>query len=119
MNFVSAAVEASGSGVVARVAEGQGIPLQPEFVAQHGRNVLVGVRPHHLAVAESGSLSAAVKSVQPTGVETIIVCDADGRELVMQSLERVSLREGERIRLTAKPEDVHLFDTETGERLEV
>ena len=117
MNFVNAAVDVNGPTVVARVAEGQAIPLRHEFAAQQGRNVLVGIRPHHLAMSDRGSLHVTVKSVQPTGVETIIVCDADGRELVMQSLERASLREGERIRLTAKPDDVHLFDPETGERL--
>ena len=118
MNFVSASVEANGAGVLARVAQDQAIPLQEGFGGQQGRSILVGVRPHQLTVSESGALHAEVKSVQPTGVETIIVCDADGRELVLQSLERVNLREGERISLTAKPEDVHLFDAETGARLE-
>ena len=107
-----------GRGALARVAEEQAIPLQKGFGAERGRGVLVGVRPHQLAVSETDGLHAVVKGVQPTGVETIIVCDADGRELVMQSLERVQLQEGEEIRITAKPEDVHLFDAETGARLE-
>ncbi len=118
MNFLSATIEANGSGALARVAENQAIPLQKGFGAERGRGVLVGVRPHQLAVSETDGLHAVVKGVQPTGVETIIVCDADGRELVMQSLERVQLQEGEEIRITANPGDVHLFDAETGARLE-
>ena len=118
MNFMTASVETNGAGVLARVAENQAVPLRGDLGAQPGRAVLVGVRPHQLAVSDSGTLHVSVKSVQPTGVETIIVCDADGRELVMQSLERVNLREGEKIRLTARPEDVHLFDAGTGERIE-
>ncbi len=118
MNFFPASVEANGSGVTARFGERQSVPLRAEFGAQGGRSVEAGIRPHHLAVAEGGSLRAAVKSVQPTGVETIVVCEAGGRELVMQTLDRTPLREGERIRLGVRPDDVHLFDSGTGERIE-
>ena len=117
MNFVPASVEVNGSGVLARIGEGQSIPLQESFGAHRGRSVELGIRPHHLSTSDRGSLHAAVKSVQPTGVETIIVCDADGRELVIQSLERVNLQEGEQVRLAVRPEDVHLFDHDTGGRI--
>ena len=60
---------------------------------------------------------AVVKVVEPTGSETHLVAEAQGRELVAVSRDRLALRPGDRIRLNPEGGRMHLFDAGTGKRI--
>src|SRR5258705_354893 len=56
-----------------------------------GRDVLVGVRPEHLDIADEG-LRAEVVVVEPTGADTQIFCKVDGVEVTAVVRERHAAR---------------------------
>jgi multiple sugar transport system ATP-binding protein len=79
-----------------------------------GREVLVGMRPEHLALAEDG-IAAEVVVVEPTGADTQIYCKVNGRDVTAVVRERHEFHPGEKIRL--KPRLTYLFDPSSGARL--
>ena len=81
---------------------------------RNGRDVLVGVRPEHLDIAEDG-LHAEVVVVEPTGADTQIFCKVDGVDVTAVVRERHAFHPGEALRL--KPRHSFLFDRASGNRL--
>ena len=95
-------------------ALGARLPLSEKV--QDGREVVYGVRPEHLRLAETG-ITGTVAVVEPTGSETHVVIRAGGQELVGLFRERHGFRPGQEVILAPDPGAVHLFDKETGVRL--
>ena len=98
----------------ATVAVGNGISLPVKTKLESGRDVLLGVRPEHLAVAADG-VPAEVVLVEPTGADTQIFCKLAGTDVTAVVRERHEFRPGESIRL--KPQLTYLFDPSSGARL--
>jgi multiple sugar transport system ATP-binding protein len=83
----------------------------------HGTKVVVGVRPEHLEIGD-GQTEATVIASEWLGHERHVVCDLGGEKVtIRESTAEKAPTEGDRIRLTAAPEHVHLFDPNTTERL--
>jgi len=81
---------------------------------RNGRDVLLGVRPEHLDIAQDG-LHAEVVVVEPTGADTQIFCKVDGVDVTAVVRERHAFHPGEAVRL--KPKLTYLFDAASGNRL--
>jgi multiple sugar transport system ATP-binding protein len=85
-----------------------------------GRNVILGLRPESLELASDG-LPAAVDVVEELGADAYVFCSADIGGSKMRIVARVNPRhvprQGERISLRPSPDEAHVFDPETGERL--
>ena len=108
MNFLKGRLNGAG------VAVGNGISFPVKTKLESGRDVLVGVRPEHLAVAADG-VPAEVVVVEPTGADTQIFCKLAGTAVTAVVRERHDFRPGESIRL--KPQLTYLFDPSSGARL--
>jgi multiple sugar transport system ATP-binding protein len=109
MNFVKGKVNGGGISV------GGGIDLpNPTRNLDPGREVLVGVRPEHLAV-DPGGVPVEVVVVEPTGADTQIFCKLAGTDVTAVVRERHTFRPGEAVRL--KPQLTYLFDPSSGARL--
>ena len=114
--------------VAGGAVEALGARLPLPVQAAEGREVLFGVRPEHLALADDG-LRGTVAVVEPTGSETHVVvrlgegqgagpsAGPAGREIVGLFRERHGFRPGQQIALAPDPGAVHLFDKATGARL--
>ena len=76
--------------------------------------VVLGVRPEHLAVSAEG-IPAEVVVVEPTGAETQIYCKLAGVDVSAVVRERHEFHPGEKIRLA--PQSTLLFDPASGARL--
>jgi multiple sugar transport system ATP-binding protein len=111
MNFVPG--KATGNGSIS-VAQGHDIPLHAGVKVEAGRDVIVGVRPEHLAVSASG-LPVEVVVVEPTGADTQIFCKLAGVDITAVVRERHEFHPGETIRLA--PQLTFLFDPASGARL--
>jgi len=82
-----------------------------------GRAVLVGIRPEHFALG-SGGLKGVVEVVESLGHERHLHVDLAGnRVIVRQEAEADPPATGARVELTSRPQNVHVFDPETTERL--
>jgi multiple sugar transport system ATP-binding protein len=110
MNFIPGRV--SGSGVA--IAAGIELPLPARVNLESNREVIVGVRPEHLAVSATG-VPVEVVVVEPTGADTQIFCKLAGFDINAVVRERHEFHPGESIRLA--PQLTFLFDPASGARL--
>jgi ABC-type sugar transport system ATPase subunit len=79
------------------------------------RDVVVGIRPGALRIAPDG-LKARVDLIEDLGDTAILDLDCKGMTIRMRVSENIP-REGDRIAITARPGDIHLFDPTTRKRL--
>jgi multiple sugar transport system ATP-binding protein len=110
MNFLPGKV----NGAAIAVGQGIHLPNQARQTLENGREVLVGVRPEHLAVSQDG-LSAEVVVVEPTGADTQIFCKLAGIDVTAVVRERHDFHPGAAVRLT--PSLTYIFDPSSGARL--
>jgi multiple sugar transport system ATP-binding protein len=87
-----------------------------------GSPVVLGLRPESLELGSEG-LPARVEVVEEFGADAFVFCSAEigGKptRLVARTEARRAPPQGERISLHVRPDEAHLFDAETGERLGV
>ena len=113
MNLIDATIGADGRSAA---AGGATFALPDSVALEPGRPIRIGIRPEHLAVAPEG-LPAEVTVIEPTGSETHVVMRHEGRDLVMLLKERQALKVGEALSLGAAPDTLHLFDNDSGQRI--
>ena len=89
----------------------------PQVPATSGQALTLGVRPEHLRLDDAG-VASRVLVVETTGSETHLLVDAGGIKLTCVLRERVSVRPGDHVRLAADIAHLHLFRTDSGERIE-
>jgi multiple sugar transport system ATP-binding protein len=112
MNFVNGRIEAGAF----RTEGGEALPLPRGPNGSDGRPAVYGIRPEHFQLRSDG-LPATVHVIEPTGSETQVMAKFAGTSVICAFRERLSARPGETIRVAADPALVHLFDADTGERL--
>jgi multiple sugar transport system ATP-binding protein len=82
---------------------------------------VVGLRPESLELGTQG-LPARVEVVEEFGADAYVFCVAElgGAEtkLVARTEARRAPQRGDRVALRPRPDEAHLFDAETGDRLE-
>ena len=118
MNFIEASVAAGSDTPAATAADGTTLPLPPSAPVGGGRPLVYGVRPEDLALATNGAgVEATVEVVEPTGSTTLVFCQMAGQEICAEFKERHDFDPGQTIRLMPRLETLHLFDRESGQRL--
>ena len=119
--FVAGFIGSPAMNIIAgTVADGRftagatSLPL-PAAVGTTGP-VRYGIRPEHLLLSPEG-LEASVRLVEPMGSETQVTMALGDHTLVGVFRERIAARPGETIRVRPDLAAVHLFDAETGNRI--
>jgi multiple sugar transport system ATP-binding protein len=112
MNFFDAVIE-KGS---ARLGDGSVVALTGSAALREGHQVVLGIRPEHLHFASAG-IPARVAVVEPLGMSTQVTLDAAQERVTLLTLERPQLSPGDARSITAKTEDMHIFDRESGLRV--
>jgi multiple sugar transport system ATP-binding protein len=114
MNLIKGVIRAEGGPSF--VADGGvKLPLKSAPPGSDGRACVYGIRPEHLALG--GDIEAEVSVVEPTGSETQVFAKLGAHKIVGVFRERVAARPGERLSLSTNLDAVHLFDVETGARM--
>ncbi|MBJ7355979.1 sn-glycerol-3-phosphate ABC transporter ATP-binding protein UgpC [Nocardioides sp.] len=101
------------------------VPVDPAASQQLGQHhrITVGVRPEawRLVSANEGGLPVAVTVVEELGADSYVygTCDVEGTpsNVIVRLSGRDTASKGDTIYVTTDPGNVHVFDTETGERL--
>jgi multiple sugar transport system ATP-binding protein len=115
MNFLKGRV-VRRDGPAFRTGDGVVLPLLAAPAAAEGRTVLYGIRPEHLSVAENG-MPATVTIIASTGAETQFVARLGTQEIIGVVRDRDAVRPGETVFLQPNAASAHLFDAESGRRL--
>ena len=115
MNLLKGAVVVKGKPVF--VTEGGvELPLKSAPSNIDGRPCIYGIRPEHLAIGSD--FKAEVSVVEPTGSETQVFAKVGGHPIVTVFRDRISAQPGQSLLLSPNLDAVHLFDAESGKRLE-
>jgi len=128
MNIVDGSVT-TGAGPAAVNALGTTVSIDPSHaelrIEGSSAAVHVGLRPHDLHVAEEApsrctvKFAAVVDLVELTGAEAFALVKPVGIDDVINVRvpRAVGVRAGEKLTIAFDPRDVHLFDSETGQRV--
>ncbi len=86
----------------------------------HGGPVKLGIRPEHLFSDPSGPIAVDVHLSEPLGANTLLHgrMEGSGEPMVcsLPGVHRIA-REGQKIRLSTAPENLHFFGPDNGRRL--
>jgi ABC-type sugar transport system ATPase subunit len=118
MNFLDGRIENGGRDLC--VADAVSVPLTgARLSGQEGRDLLVGIRPEHLKIDGTKSLvELPVELVEPLGAQTLLEVRL-GKDLVTVSVDgAMAIKPGDRVPLALDPGQLHLFDRESGVRVE-
>jgi multiple sugar transport system ATP-binding protein len=118
MNFMEATIKRNGGAPSAVTADGTALPMSPDGGGRDGQKVVYGIRPEHLDLAESGGLEAEVAVVEPTGAEILVFTRLAGQDVAVVFKERHKFRPGDKIGLTPHAGTMHVFDKESGQRID-
>ncbi|MCW5719830.1 MAG: sn-glycerol-3-phosphate ABC transporter ATP-binding protein UgpC [Devosia sp.] len=117
MNLIEG--EANGAGGFV-AGDGAVLPLSG-LKAPAGRDLVLGIRPEHLELAEAGtpgSIAGKVVVTEPTGSETQVTIRVGKTDLLALFHSRLDAEPGDEIHLRAMPSTMHLFDKASGRRLD-
>lgn len=103
-----------GVGFSFIVPEGKG-----DIASTRSGEVIVGVRPEHLQLAQPGgseasSIFALVKVVEHLGAEQVVYGDVGGIEIVARLDPDFSIETGQVLHLSAQMDKLFFFDAESG-----
>jgi multiple sugar transport system ATP-binding protein len=115
MNFIrveATAVEPTGITLSLIGGAQLTVPINPAGV-RLGDALILGVRPEHASVADSGPLRGEVMVVERLGGETFVYVQVStGDMLIVQAAGDSSVRVHDRIHISFSPETCHLFKPE-------
>src|SRR5262245_1010194 len=82
----------------------------------HAGPTVYGIRPEHLRLDPDG-VKATVQVVEPTGSETQVLLRVGGQSLIAAFRDRISAKPGEILPISPDRALIHLFDRQSGQRL--
>ncbi len=119
MNILPGKVASSDSGAVIEFG-GTTMPL-PRLDAAAGAAVDIGLRPEHLqpCTPEQADLNVDVDVLEELGSDTLAICLLGNKELTVRIPAEESRNLGGRLPLRFDRKHLHVFDAETGRRLDI
>jgi multiple sugar transport system ATP-binding protein len=99
------------------------VPVDPTAERKMRGNITVGVRPEawRLVSKEDGGLPIDVTVVEELGADGFVYgtspVEGTPHDLIVRVSARDTIHKGDTIYVTTDPTSVHVFDTDTGERL--
>ena len=117
MNFLDATL--TQGGTAARIESGYLVPLVAgRHPGDEGRRLSIGIRPEHL-LQQPGGLDLVVDLIEPLGSETVVHgrVAAPGEPTLVVRLP-TALTVAERLSVVPDPAHVHVFDRDSGLRID-
>jgi sn-glycerol 3-phosphate transport system ATP-binding protein len=114
MNMIDARIAEGGA---AELPGGARVPIAAALGA--GRPIKLGIRPEHMRVSAGGTLAVAVDLVEALGADTLVHGKLDGAAglLTLRLPGDARVAAGDRLPVTLAPDDLHVFDHDTGARI--
>jgi multiple sugar transport system ATP-binding protein len=118
MNFLPGTLRRGNGAAQVALSDGVMLPAPRDAAGSDGQQIVLGVRPEHLAMGTAGEgVAATVVVVEPTGADTQVFSKVGGIDVTAVFRERHEFRPGESIRLVPDHGRTHLFDAQTGKSL--
>ena len=123
MNMLPCKLEQNGSGLSVRLADWLSLPVPPQHATRYqpmlGREMTFGLRPEHMTEGRgevkpgAAAFDAPIDVVEPMGMETMVYFIVDGIEVCARVEPTAAGNPGERMRLIADLNNMHLIDPRT------
>lgn len=117
MNFLRGKIGSLDGQSAVVTDDGVALPLGGNWQQHDGRAVVYGIRPEHIALAATG-VRATISVLEPTGPDTLIFGQMGTNKITSLAHTRVSAQAGDVVGLAIDAEQAHLFDAESGVRLD-
>jgi multiple sugar transport system ATP-binding protein len=114
MNFLDGSVAAVRDGIAeVTIAGGHTlkVPMAEGEVAP-GRRLVVGIRPQHVSLDDSGGIPAKVQLAEALGSETVVHADIGGQKMLAVIAGQHRLAAGDAVQLSFDGMPLHLFGEE-------
>jgi multiple sugar transport system ATP-binding protein len=115
MNLLKGKIKLNGKASFV-TEDGVDLPLTEAPKGSDGRPAIYGIRPEHFSLGGK-DIKAEVSVIEPTGSETQVFAKIGAQKIVGVFRERVAVKPGEALPMVPDANSVHLFDKETGLRL--
>jgi multiple sugar transport system ATP-binding protein len=115
-------LEGKASGGEARIGD-YSVPVDPAAASKMEGDITVGVRPEawRFVSKESGGLPVDVTVVEELGADGFVYGTSDvagtPHSIIIRVSDRDTVHKGDTLYVTTDPKHVHVFDTESGDRL--
>ncbi|HET7071471.1 MAG TPA: sn-glycerol-3-phosphate ABC transporter ATP-binding protein UgpC [Nocardioides sp.] len=115
-------IKATAADGVAKIGQ-YAVPVDAASARRRTGNITVGVRPEawRIVAPGEGGLPVDVTVVEELGADAFVygTSDVEGtpNTIIVRVSTRDSVHKGEVIHVTTDPRNVHVFDTDTGERI--
>ncbi|NKJ39933.1 MULTISPECIES: ABC transporter ATP-binding protein [Rhizobium] len=116
MNFLEGRIT-GGATPALTLPSGTRIPLAHVPAQADARDIILGIRPEDIAFASDDGIAATVSVIEPTGSETHVALELEGREITWVMRERAELTPGQVVQISLKSPNLHFFDKVTQQRL--
>jgi multiple sugar transport system ATP-binding protein len=119
MNFLQVEAKARGALAELHLAGGCWMEIPQPAELDRDRPLVLGLRPERveLGLPREGGIGARVELIEPTGLGTVVHLEAGGQLLKLFTTGRPELKIGEIATISARSEDIRLFDPVTGVRI--
>jgi multiple sugar transport system ATP-binding protein len=125
MNLVAARLDYRNGTLVVALGSETSFVVPAEHAAAYrdwvGRDVILGLRPEHLAWAkadiDAATTEVAASVVEPLGADTLVFFEISGLEMVARLPPEAVRHTGDRVRLRPDLRYMHLFDPASGRRI--
>lgn len=114
MNFFAGRVAETGDRLVVELDKGgPRLTLSPrEGTTAAGDEVVLGVRPEHLAASSDGTLAAEISSTEVLGAETVLHARTAGGEALTATMRGIlGAKAGDIVRFDVPDAFAHVFDS--------
>jgi len=79
---------------------------------------LMGIRPENIEISGDSGIKASVEAIEYLGADTLIVCRSAEQVITLTVKGKADVSTGDHLRLSWKPEHIHLFDAKDGRRMD-
>ncbi|MGH8213913.1 MAG: ABC transporter ATP-binding protein [Rhodanobacteraceae bacterium] len=128
MNFLRGTLQEEGAQAQLKIDDGTVLPLgdlhrlRPELSRYNGKELVLGLRPEHLHLANPERdpgpvLRAQLEVVEPVGNELFLNLRFGSNELVARVPPRPLPVHGTKLALSFAPEELHAFDPQSERRI--
>jgi len=122
MNILNTKIGADGSSV--EISKSISLPLGSNALSEYaGKDVKLGVRPEHLELAEGDqdSLPLTVTLVEHLGADTLVHghFGDDQTDMTVRRSGTFKAMSGDKLPISITREHIHLFDADSGRRLDL
>lgn len=130
MNFIPVTFEGTGDGLHVGLTNESGenfsIPVPAGKRFQAGTKAVMGIRPENITDSNPSlesrkniiKVDCTVKVVEPTGPDTLIHTEMNGKEIVCRAFPEYAGQPGQKMELALDSEKILYFDPETGRRID-